>query len=95
MHKCVYPCKEQCEDHHHRLSESVVALLEDNADIFSSVCDMKIGTIEDVGTGALEVHLVKTLDDSKLVRGFGSPWTNDNVPRSVLTDDGVCTTGES
>ena len=45
-------------------SELVVASLEGNANIFSSIPDPKIKIVEDVGTGVVEVRLVKALVDS-------------------------------
>ena len=38
-------------------------LLEGSADVFLLVCDLKIKTLEDVGTSIVEVHLMKTLVD--------------------------------
>ena len=43
------------------MSESI--LLEGSADVFLLVCDLKIKTLEDVGTSIVEVHLMKTLVD--------------------------------
>ena len=60
--------------------------------MYSHYCDSKIETIEDIGTCAVEVRLVKTDWFSKPVMGFGSLCTCDNVPRSISTDDRVCTT---
>ena len=65
MCKCTYyPFEEQRECHHQRqVSESLVVSLEGNADAFSPIYYLKIETIEDVDTGAVEVRLVKILVD--------------------------------
>ena len=44
-----------------RNTKSVVVSLEGNVNLFSPVCVPKIEIAEDVGTGAREVCLVKTL----------------------------------
>ena len=49
------------------MSESVVASLEGNTDIFSLIYDPKIRIVEDIGTDVVEVCLVKT---GLSVRGF-------------------------
>ena len=50
---------------------------EDNVNI-SSVCALKIRIAKDVGTCAVEIRLVKTLNDFPN-RFFSSPFTDDNV----------------
>ena len=75
--------------------KSVVSL-EDNVDVFSPVCVLKIEITEDVGLGVPEVCLIKTLVSSPNRLGStGSTCTNDNVFRFISTDDGVCTTDRS
>ena len=78
------------------VSETLVVSFEGNADVFSLVCDSKIEIVEDIGIGAVEVHLVKILLESpNRWWGFDSSCTGGNEPRSISTDDGVCTTGAS
>ena len=60
MRKCIYSCEEQWEEHHQRVSESLVVTLESKTDVFLPVCDSEIGIV-DIGTSAIEVHLMKTL----------------------------------
>jgi len=68
--------------------ELVVVSLESNVDIFSPVCVSDIRIPEDVGTGLIEVHLVKTLIDSpNQWEDFGSPCIGGNIPRSISIDD--------
>ena len=43
----------------------VVISLEGNIDLLSPICILKIRVAEDVGIGAIEVHLVKTWSLSK------------------------------
>ena len=75
------------------MSESIVSL-EDNIDVFSSICVSKFG-LADVGTGAVKLYLVKTLVDFPNRFRFGSPCTCGCVPRFITTHKGVCTTGGS
>jgi len=46
------------------MTKLIIASLEGKANIFSTVCDPKIGIAEDVDISAVEVYLVKTLVDS-------------------------------
>ena len=47
-----------------KLSESVVVSLEDNVDVFSQVCFLKIEITEDIDTGVVKVCLLKMLINS-------------------------------
>ena len=78
------------------MSVSIVVSLESKEKIFTLVCNSKSRATEDVGTCAVDVCLIKTLVDSPNQWGvFSSPWTRDNIRRTVSTDDWVCATGRS
>ena len=56
--------------------------------IFLLVYDSKIEIVEDVGTGVVDVRLVKTLVDSSYGRrGSGFPCTSCGKPKCILTND--------
>ena len=70
----------------------LVVSLERNINVFSPICVTKIGIAEDVGTCAVEVHIVKTqIGSPNRWEGFDYLCTSGNVPISISINNEVCT----